>query len=284
MSQENSKSEMSPEQKKKIALGVLMGVLALVIGYQFLPSGGSSGGAQVTNNTPTGSPTPKPASTPAPPRPGGTVEPIVSEPLNLASITDRNVSGNSVGRNIFIYPTPTPPPPPKPVPTPTPTPPPPITLFSVNPPGVIARTGDFDLTILGEKIPADGRVYMSGREYVPVAVNFKEIKVKVAADTIRNAGNIGIEVRSQSDIKLYSNQLSLNVAEPPPPPYRYIGLIVKKTGQTIAVLKSQVNDDILNVSKDTRFGQWRVLSISAQRIVVEDTNIKVSHTINFTGE
>jgi hypothetical protein len=282
MSEANSKSEISPEKKKKILLGALFVVLIGVIGYQFLP--GSSGNSSNSGKRAATGPAPKPSAKPPAPRPNGTLEPIISQPLNLASITERAVSGNTVGRNIFIYPTPTPPPPPKPIPTPTPTPPPPVNLYSLNPGGVIARTGDFDMTLSGEKIPPDGRVYISGREYVPVSINPKEIRIKVLADSIRNAGNLGIMVRSAGDAALYSNQLSLNVAEPPPPPYRYIGLIVKKSGSTIAVLKSKANDDVINVSKDMKFGQWRVISITPQKIILEDTNIKVTHTINYTGE
>jgi hypothetical protein len=105
----------------------------------------------------------------------------------------------------------------------------------------------------------------------------------VSADAIRNAGNLGVMVRSVSDAKIFSNQVSLNVAEPPPPQYRYIGMIVRKTG-TVAVLKSQTDDEVINVTKDSRFKQWRVLSITPQKIVLEDINIRVTHTINFTGE
>jgi hypothetical protein len=282
MSEEKSKSEMSPETKKKILLSVLGAVLVGVIAYQFLWTG-SSGNTNPNRATQVAaaSPTPKPASAP---RPTGSLEPIVSQPLNLASISDRRISGETVGRNIFIYPTPTPPPPPKPVPTPPPPPPPPVNLYSLNPGGVIARTGDFDLALFGEKIPADGKVYIDGREYSPTSINPKEIKIRVSADSIRNGGNLSIQVRSVGDPTKFSNQLSLNVAEPPPPPYRYIGLIIKKSGSTIAVLKSLSNDDVINVSKDTKFGQWRVISITPQKIVVEDTNIKVTHTINYTGE
>jgi Tfp pilus assembly protein PilP len=84
---------------------------------------------------------------------------------------------------------------------------------------------------------------------------------------------------------MYSNQLSLNVAEPPPPTYRFIGLITSKNGM-IAVLKSQSDDgDVFNVVKGQKFGtHWRVVNITSQKIEVEDTNIKILHTINFTGE
>lgn len=205
-------------------------------------------------------------------------------------MSSRSAGGEGTGRNIFIYPPPPPPPTPKPLPPqPTP-PPPPVNLFSVNPAGVIARTGDQNLTLFGEKIPQDGRVYVDGREYPTTFVSEREIKAKLPADAIRNAGNLGVMVRSVGDAKIFSNQLSLNVAEPPPPPYRFIGLIVKKSGST-AVLKvvspGPNEEDVINVTKDKIFGRnnnWKVISITPQKIVLEDTNLKVTHTLNFTGE
>ena len=85
---------------------------------------------------------------------------------------------------------------------------------------------------------------------------------------------------------MFSNQHSLNVAEPPAPLYRYVGLIVNKNG-SMAVLRSQSDEqEVLNVTKGKTFGgHWRVVNITPQRIEIEDTNIKgMMHTINFTAE
>ncbi len=285
MSQENSTTEKSQETRKKILVGVLFAVLLGVLYFQFFSGGDEpqATGPNINNVRPT----PSPRSTP---RPGGSPEIIISQPLDLASMSNRTAGGDGTGRNIFIYPPPPPPPTPRPLPPqPTP-PPPPVNLLSVNPAGVIARTSDQNLTIFGEKIPQDGKVYVDGREYPTTFVSEREIKAKLPADAIRNAGNLGVMVRSVSDAKLFSNQLSLNVAEPPPPPYRFIGLIVKKNGTT-AVLKlispQKDEDDIINVTKDKIFGRsnnWKVISITPQKIVLEDTNIKVTHTLNFSAE
>lgn len=102
------------------------------------------------------------------------------------------------------------------------------------------------------------------------------------------AGNLGVQVRSKSDANMYSNQLSLNVAEPPPPPYRFIGLYTSKNG-FMAVLKPQSEDgDVVNVRKGEKFGtHWLVVNITSQKIEVQDLNIpsaKIIHVINFTGE
>lgn len=278
MSQENSTTENSKEKRKKIALGVLAAVFAGVIYYQFFSGSDKPAATRpvvARNNT---SPVPTPT-----PRRSGKEEPIYSKPLDLASMTNKSAPSDGTGRNIFVYPPPPPPPTPKPAPTPVPTPPPPITLFSMNPSYRLARTGEFSLAVFGEKIPSDGKVYIDGREYPTTVISAKEVRANVSPDAIRAAGNLGVMVRSVSDAKLYSNQMSLNVAEPPPPPYRFIGFIQKRSG-AIAVLKSQTDDEVRNVTKDEQFGRWKVISISPQRIVLEDTSNKVTHTLNFTGE
>ena len=91
-------------------------------------------------------------------------------------------------------------------------------------------------------------------------------------------------IRSKSDAKKYSNQASLNVAQPPDPPYHYIGLIVSKIGAT-AVLKSMNDDEVLNVRKGDKIGgHWRIVNITPQKIEIEDTKIQLSHFINYSGE
>lgn len=279
MSQDEKKDLASQELRKKILAGVLFAVMGVVFYYQFFYTSGTPARPQGAQDTARTAATPKPQPTP---RPGQAPDQIVSEPLQIAF--KQEAAGAGTGRNIFVFPTPTPVPPPLPEkPQPTP-PPPPVTLFSANPAGVIARTSDFTLTVFGEKIPADGQGYVDGREYPTTIVNTTEFKMKVPADAIRTAGNLGIQVRSKSDAKMYSNQVSLNVAEPPSPQYRFIGLIVSKNG-SLAVLKSQSDDEVVNVVKGQTFGrQWRVISITPQKIEVEDTNIKIKHTINYTGE
>jgi hypothetical protein len=286
MSQGKSTSGNSQDTKKKLALGGLLVVLAGVIYYQFFMGGGDPTPTPQQNaaNTTPGrgvSPSPSPR---AVPRAGGTPEPIISQPLDLASMTTREGANGGTGRNIFVFPTPTPiPPPPPPSPTPVPTPLP-IGVFSINPAGVIARTGDFTMTIFGEKFPQDVQGFIDGRAYPTTFVSATEAKVKVPADAIRTPGNIGVMVRSQSNARLYSNQASLNVAQPPDPPYKYIGLIISKQGTT-AVLKSQNDDDVLNVTQGQKIGgHWRIVKISPQKIEIEDTNIKISHLINYSGE
>jgi hypothetical protein len=280
MKQENSTTKKPPETWKKIFLGVLLLALASVLYYQFFWESEGPATATTVASAPT-----KPSPAPPPkPRPGETPERIVSQPLDPALMFSKDTSSSGTGRNIFVYPTPTPaPPPPTPKPQPPP-PPPPINVFSVNPAGVIARTSEFTLTVFGDKIPPEAQGFVDGREYPTTFVSPTEIKIKVPAEAIRTPGNMGVMIRSKTDAGLYSNQASLSVAEPPPPLYRYIGIIVNKNG-AMAVLKSQADDEVINVRKDQKFGgRWRVISITPQKIEIEDINLRISHTINYTGE
>lgn len=283
MSQGNSTNKNSPETRKKILLGGLGAVFLVIIYFQFFSGGGGSG--RPTSPPPTrASASPSPGAKPAAPRPGEKTLPIISQPLDLAVMTNKNAAASGTGRNIFVYP---PPPTPKPIPPPSPTPtppPPPITIFSLNPAGVVARTPEFTLSVFGDKIPQDAQGYVNGQEFQTTFVAATEVKIRVPAEAIRAAGNLGIQIRSKSDAKLYSNQATINVAEPPAPQYKYIGLIVDRKG-SLAVLKGTSEDEVVNVTKGQTFGRrWKVLAITPQKIEVEDITNKITHIINFTAE
>jgi uncharacterized protein (TIGR03437 family) len=156
-------------------------------------------------------------------------------------------------------------------------------VYSLNPGGVIARTRDFTLTVFGDKMPQDAQGFINGRAYPTTFVSATQVKINVPADAIKMPGSLSVMVRSQSDPNLISNSTPLNVAPPPEPPYKYIGLITIKNAPA-AVLASQGNDDdIYNAKKGQVIGgKWKIINITPQKVEIEDTNIKVSHTINYT--
>ena len=284
MSQENStpeqKQQKNKETRNRLFLGALLLLLLVVIYTQFFSSDDAQkppSAAPSANAKATPSPTPQRQTS-------GTPAPIISEPLDLASIQQGGShSSDGTGRNIFIYPTPTPPPPPTPAP-PIPTPTPwPVPVSSLNPGGVIARTAGFTLTVFGQKIPQDAQGFINGRAYPTSFVSDTQVKINVPAETIRMQGSLIVTVKSQSDPKLESNPIPLNVAAPPEPPYKYIGLITLKNVPR-AVLVAQGNDeDVYNVRKgDVIGGKWKIVNITPQKVEIEDTSIKVSHVINYT--
>lgn len=302
MNQETSSKANSPENRKRILLGILFIALIGVLYFQFFTSG-EDRPAPATNPGTSGSSASGPslATTGSQPvrqtKPPGKEAPIVTLPLDLVAVTNRlfgkgEPGSSSSGRNIFVYPTPTPPPPPKPEPPPPPIPPPPITLTSVTPSGVIARTGDFKFTVFGDKIPPDGQIQVGGRPLNTTVISTTEAQSLITADMIKSGGNLNITIRSSSDPSLYSGQVSINVADPPTPLYRYIGLIVTRK-EKLAVVKELDDDQLMlnlieNMSfkcnKETKKCKWRLTDINPQRLIIEDLDLRITHTVNYTGE
>jgi hypothetical protein len=279
MSQENPTPEQiqkSKESRNKLVLGALLLALVVVVYLQFFS--GSDAQNPVASATPRVTPSPTPQR-----QTSGTPAPIISQPLDLASMQGGSQSSGGIGRNIFIYPTPTPPPPPTPAPTlPTPTPWP-IPVYSLNPGGVIARTRDFTLMVFGEKMPQDAQGFVNGRAYPTTFVSATQVKINVPADAIKMPGSLSVMVRSQSNPELVSNPTPLNVAAPPEPPYKYIGLITIKNAPTVVLASQGADDDIYNAKKGQVIGgKWKIINITPQKVEIEDTSIKVSHIINYT--
>lgn len=286
-SQETQTPDPAQEQRKKILFGVLV-VIMLVVFWVQDPFGFFTSDEDTGSGTVAAKPqvSPKPKGSPTPNRAAGSKDPIVSSELHPELAAFKNTPLDGIGRNIFVYPTPTPPPTPPPAPPPAPDPTPPIQLVGINPAGVIGRTEGQNLTVTGLKFPPDARIFIDGREIQTRLLDESHLQGPLTKEMIRTPGNLGVQVRSASDPQMYSNQLSLNVAEPPAPPYKFIGLIVTKQS-TVAVLKSQSEDSVENVKKGETIGKpkrWEIVSINSQRIEILDNQINVMHTIPFTGE
>jgi hypothetical protein len=284
MSQVNPTSEQSQksrENRNKILLGALMLTLIGVIYYQFFSGSDSPDPApRVAQGAARTTPSPTPQR-----QTSGTPAPIISQPLDLASIQLGNKSSGGTGRNIFVYPTPTPPPP-TPTPTPLPSPTPwPIPVSSANPGNLIARTAGFTLTVFGDKMPQDAQGLISGRAYPTTFVSPTQVKINVPAEAIRTPGVLGVSVRSGSNAALVSNTISINVAAPPEPPYKYVGLVIVKNTPTAALVSQGNDDDLYNVKKGQVIGgRWKIINITPAKVEIEDTSIKVSHLINYTSD
>lgn len=278
---------LTRERKTQILAGVLVSILGTVIYYQFFDGDDTPSAPAVrpvatsTGAGATTSPAPQPAGIRA-----GRVEPavVITEPLPLALLAGRGTPDGGAGRNIFVFPTPTPVPTPKP-PPPTPTPvPPPITITSVNPQGRIARTTDFEMSVMGAKIPPDAKVYLNGQAYPTAFLNQGQVKATISAAAIAASGNLRVEVKSVSDASLYSNPLNLNVADPPVPPFVYVALIVDRNGVHTAVIKAQSDGRLINVHKGDAIDKWRITGITSQKLDVLDTEYNIAHILGFTGE
>jgi hypothetical protein len=266
----------NPNEKKKMIVAAVLGLAAiLVLGYLLLGGGGST----KPKNIATGSPTPTPARGPNKPPPEDEDISVYQEIVYNGTV----VGAPEADRNIFAYYVP-PPAPVKPTPTPTPVPTPPLTVSTVSPASVYARTGDFSLQVMGDKFVPGLRIVIDGRAMQTRILSAQQVATTVTADVIANPGNRRIEVRN-ADGSLYSNVVNLNVTAPPVPNFTYIGLIGKPRGNDIAVLQDKNNKELVNVQRgDLVGGRFRLTSISDKELKLVDVNLKIPHTIAFTPD
>jgi hypothetical protein len=268
----------NPNEKKKMIAAAVLGVAAIaVLGYVFF--GGSSTKPTTNNTIAKAQPTPAKITKDNP-------DTVADDP----SIYQRVVynpavaAGSEADRNIFAYyePTPRPVPPPY-IPTPTPAPTPPLTITSLTPSNVYARTpADFSLQVTGDKFTPAFRITIDGRDLPTRFVNAQQLLTTVPATLIANPGVRQVMVRS-NDVALYTNTLGLNVTPPPTPNYNYIGLFGKPRFNDTAVLQDRGSKELVNVQRgDLLGGRFRVSSISEKEIVVVDATLKIRHTITFT--
>jgi hypothetical protein len=272
----------NPNEKKKIIAAAVLGVVAIaVLGYLFL-GGGSRKPTANTNGTGGPRPSPTPVrNASSQPLPDTTSDDLTNvQPIKYNGTA---AAASEADRNIFAYYIP-PPPQPKITPTPPPPPPPPLTVTSVTPSSVYARTTDFSLQVGGDKFTPAVKIYIDGRAMQTRFVNPQQVATTVTADLIANPGNRRIEVKTP-DGSLYSTAGNLVVTPPPVPNYSYIGLIGKRSFNDTAVLQDKNNKDLLNVQRgDVVGGRFRVNSISDKEVVLVDTTLKIRHTISFTVE
>ncbi|MFY9619373.1 MAG: hypothetical protein WAQ99_06135 [Pyrinomonadaceae bacterium] len=268
----------NPNEKKKMIAAAVLGLAAIIVlGYIFL-----GGGSTKPTNRPTGSPTPTPqrrTNTPAPDNSG-------DDDISVYQEIDFNgtvVGAPEADRNIFAYFVP-PPPAAKPTPTPTPVPTPPLTVSTVSPASVFARTGEFSLQVVGDKFVPGVRIVIDGRAMQTRIISAQQVATTVTADMIVNPGSRRVEVRT-ADGALYSNTINLNVTAAPVPNFTYIGLIGKPRANDIAVLQDKNNKELVNVQRgDLVGGRFRLISISDKELKLVDVNLKIPHTLAFSPD
>lgn len=267
-----------PGEKKKLIFAAVLGLGAILVLYWALIGFGSRPPA---TRTPTASASPQRTTTnPAAPI---VVSPEVQVAASMAPIEyiPSSYSAPEAKRNIFAYYEP-PQQQPAPVvtPTPTPTPPPPILLASVSPSNVYARTADFKLEAAGDRFTSEMRIFVDGRELPTTYKGPQQLWTTISASFISAPGARQVVVRTP-DNRLYSNQLTINVAAPPTPNYTYIGIISPQDRVTdTALVQDRGNRNVMSVYRgDVIGGRFRVTSISEKELVVVDTSLKIKHVL-----
>ena len=275
----------NPTERNKLILAGALGIVALLfLWWTFFGFGGSSNtGIQrpagqspqsVANRVPSKLPQTSVVESNAP-----------SQDVPQPVVYRRPVSAPEAGRNIFVYFEPQPKTVNVPVtPTPTPTPTPPVLLANISPANVFAKTADFTLELAGDKITSQLRVVIDNTEVPTRYIGPQQLSATVPAALIANPGSRQVMLRS-ADGKVYSNTLTLSVAEAPKPNYTYIGIIGTPHHIDTAILQDKSNKETLNVQRgDLLGGRFRVTSISEKEVVVVDSNLKIKHSLGMTTQ
>src|SRR5947209_6013599 len=188
--------------------------------------------------------------------------------------------GSDAGRNIFaFYEKPVAVPSASVTPTPTPTPPPPWVLASLAPQSVFAKTAGFTLQLSGDKFGPAARVYIDGQEVPTQYKSMQQLTANVPASVTASPGPRTVVARSP-DGKLYSNQTTLNVMQPPAPTYTYVGFL-KRPRSNSAILKDQRGELYTVREGDIVEGRFRVAAISDRGVDVVDKDLNIKHTLPF---
>ena len=167
------------------------------------------------------------------------------------------------------------------IPPPTPTPTPPITLASITPQSVFAKTGNFTMQLSGDKFGPADRVYVGGQELPTQYRSMQQLTATVPASLITGPGQRPVIIRTP-DGKLYSNQQTLNVMQPPAPTYTYVGFL-KRTRANTAVLKDSKGELYSVREGDLVEGRFRVMEISERGVEVVDKDLNVKHTMPYVS-
>jgi hypothetical protein len=274
-----------PGEKKKLIFAAVLGLGAILMLYWVLIGFDSRPQPARTTATPTPQrpTTTAQRNTPAAPAP---VSPEVLDAAKFAPIDyePSSYSAPEAKRNIFAFYEP----PAKPVvapatPTPTPEPPPPVLLASVSPSNVYARTADFKLEAAGDKFTPQMRIFVDGRELPTTYKSPQQLSTTIPASLITAPGARQVAIRTP-DNRLYSNQLTINVAAPPTPNYSYVGIISPQNRVTdTALVQDRSTRNILSAYRgDVIGGRFRVTSISEKELVLVDTSLKIKHILPMT--
>ncbi len=283
----------SPEERNKIIAALVLGTAALLaIGYNFIgffPSG-------KTTVKVTASPTPK--SNARNGRRAQNTEIPPQEDVNFQYSTtpiDYNqgilYGAPEPGRNIFAFyepgiptpylPTPIPEKTPTPIEPPKPTPTPPIYVTFASPQSVYAGSKAFRLEISGERFQPDSIILFNGTRLSTTYISPERLVAEVSANLIAGDGAKQIMVVSP-DGTLYSNQVALNVQAPPKPTFQYIGMIARKRYNNDTAYFLEQNKDNKPIGarlNDVVGGRFRVKSISAEEVILEDVNLGFRHNL-----
>lgn len=287
-----SEGTSSSERNKQIAAGVL-GVLALFALYMAFGRGLFSSSSPTT----TASASPSPTASNSPRRELTEVRMPSSNEQNFTWQTTPVVyipssyGAPDAGRNIFAFYEPPPPckpgidcPTPTPTPfvvyTPVPTPTPHMLITFVTPQQVYAGSKTFRLEVLGDRFEPNAKIYFSQSEVPTTFISPQRLVADIPANFIVGEGPRQIILQTPDGTK-YSNQVMLTVQAPPRPQFQYVGMIAKRLANNdTAIFREQGKPTEFSARlNDVVGGRFRLMSISLNDVVLEDTGLGFRHKL-----
>ncbi len=274
------------ERNKIIAAIVLGGVAVIALTYTlsgFLFPAKTSTIVKSTTPTPT----------PFTERRQETGGPVSSEYMSLVTtpvIYNPTTFSADAGRNIFAFYEPPPPTPYSPTPYVAPLPPPPptpvpatVVLGYISPSSIYAGSKGFRLEVMGDKFTPDVRVIFHGSELQTNFINSQKLTADVPSVLISGEGQRQVTLRSP-DGKWWSYPVMMQVQAPPVPNFEYIGLVEKKhRNNDMAILREKGKVESVGFRlNDTVGDRFRVVSISAREVILEDRSLGFRHRLTFS--
>lgn len=123
------------------------------------------------------------------------------------------------------------------------------------------------------------RIFVDGRELPTTYKGPQQLSSTIPASLITAPGARQVVVRTP-DNRLFSNELTVNVAAPPVPNFSYIGIISPQNRMDTALIQDRNNKNIISALRgDVVGGRFRVSSISEKELVLMDTSLKIKHVI-----
>lgn len=282
------------EQVKKMAAVAFGALFVLVVVYQLFfstPTPRPTLGSRNANTAPGPRPVSPPSQATGPAVPPKKTSPsgaqdsallaLLSDntPLNIAVLS--HSAGNSkpgARGSIFAYyvkpPEPPPPPPP----------PPPIVLTGLSPQSAVASAPQkVTLTVTGNKIPADARVYFGGMPKPTKRISDSQLSIELEPGEYGAPGNFNVEVKSAADpVKMNSNVIQF-VAQQPPEPGVVFKARLGPLGQpqlSYAVFEVQATKEIKRLKRgEILQAYWRIDAINADSVDVTHTQHEIKRRI-----
>ena len=276
----------TPAERNKLIAAIALPLLALIFVVNML-SGPSRPAPSTSNANSRGKAAPRGTGQQQSPANGAQAdegEELVTQMTEVVCCPSP-YAGGEAGRNIFAFYVK---PPPAagtglaastPVPTPVPTPP--KLLASLAPQSVFARTAGFTLQLTGDKFGPGDRVYINDQEVPTQYRSIQQLSATVPASAISSPGPRTVVVRTP-DGRLFSNQASLTVMQPPAPTYTYVGFLKRQRSNANTAVVKDAKGELHSVRQgDLVESRFRVLDISERGIEVVDKDLNIKHTMPF---